>query len=163
MFSKGDRIVYPMYGAGIIEDTQEKTVDGDVRSYYVMNIPIGNLKIMVSAGNAESLGLRQVYPKEEVIKIINTIIEVKPVNLPENWNQRYKENLERIKSGKLIEVLGVFRSLSYREKEKGLSSAEKKMLTTVKQIIISEIILSQDIDKFEAEEMLAETFQNCYN
>lgn len=163
MFSKGDRIVYPMYGAGIIEDTQEKTVDGDIRSYYVMNIPIGNLKIMVSAGNAENLGLRQVYPKEEVIKIINTVIELKPVNLPENWNLRYKENLERIKSGKLIEVLGVFRSLSFREKEKGLSSAEKKMLTTVKQIIVSEIILSQDIDKFEAEEMLAETFQNCYN
>jgi CarD family transcriptional regulator len=152
-----------MYGAGIIEDTQEKTIDGNIHNYYVMNIPIGNLKIMVSAGNAENLGLRQVYAKDEVIKIINSTTEVRPMNVPENWNQRYKENLEKIKTGKLIEVLEVYRNLSLREKDRGLSSAEKKMLTTVKQIIVSEIILSQNVDKFEAEEMLAESFQNCYN
>jgi len=163
LFAIGDKIVYPMYGAGIIEDLQEKIVDGKVQNYYVMSIPIGNLRIMVSAGKAEFLGLRQVYDKSEVLEIINSSTELRPINVPENCNQRYKDNMTKIKSGKLNEVLDVYRNLTHREKERGLSSAEKKILTTVKQIIISEIILTQDVDKFKAEEMLAESFQNCYN
>jgi CarD family transcriptional regulator len=117
-----------------------------------MFIPTGNLKIKVSAQKAEYVGIREVYEKEKVLGIMQGITD-KPIDMPENWNLRYKENLEKIKSGNLSDVVIVFRNLLYREREKGLSSAEKKMLSTSKQIIISELILTQDIDR-KAEEIL---------
>ncbi len=160
MFAKGDKIVYPMYGAGIIEDLEEKEFDGNSQVYYVLRISVGNLKIMVSANKAENLGIRAVCDKEIVLDTIRSIIGL-PVTMSENWNQRYKENMEKIKSGVLSEVALVFRNLLLRERERGLSSAEKKVLTTAKQIIVSEIILSQDVDKSIAEKMLFDTVEMC--
>ena len=155
MFSIGDKIVYPLYGAGVIEDLEQMEVDGASQVYYVMFIPIGNLKIKVSARKAAIIGLREVYEKERVLNIIKNVT-TEPMVMPENWNQRYKENLEKIKSGNLSDVTLVFRNLLYRERQRGLSSAEKKMLTTAKQIIVSEIILTQDLDRAAAEEMLTQ-------
>jgi len=153
MFGKGDKIVYPLYGAGVIEDLEEKMVDGSAEVYYILNIPVSNLKIMVSASKAEKLGIRPVYPKEDVMRII-TGAHLPDAASNRNWNQRYKENLEKIKSGMLDEVTAVFRNLLNREKLRSLSSAEKKMLTTAKQIILSEIAISHNIDKNEAEKIL---------
>lgn len=158
VFAKGDKVVYPLYGAGVIEDLEEKLIDGGEQIYYVMRIPVGDLKIMVSAGKAEGMGIRRIYDKEEVIRIISSVDNV-PVEMADNWNQRYKDNMDKIKSGKLNEVAVVFRNLLRREKERGLSSAEKKMLTTAKQIIVSELILSQNIDKGQAEEVLANSLK----
>ena len=158
MFCKGDKVVYPMYGAGIIEGLEKREIDGESLEYYVMRIPVGDLKIMVSVMKADTLGIRQVSSSEEVFKIINSISD-KPVSMAENWNQRYKENMEKIKTGQLSEVSEVFRNLLLREKNRGLSSAEKKMLTNAKQIILSEIILSHNIAKPEAENLLAEIME----
>ncbi|MCL2421234.1 MAG: CarD family transcriptional regulator [Defluviitaleaceae bacterium] len=157
MFNKGDKIVYPLHGAGVIEDVEEKEIDGSQQSYYVLRIPVGNLKIMISANKAESLGIREIYAKNEIMNVIGSVIGV-PIDMPENWNQRYKENMERIKSGKLEEVALVFRNLRERERERGLSTAEKKMMTTAKQIILSELILSQDVEKTHAEDILTDMF-----
>ena len=157
MFNKGDKIVYPLYGAGVIEDLEEKEIDGNHQWYYVLRIPVGNLKIMISAGKAESLGIREIYGKDEIVDIISSVADL-PINMPENWNQRYKENMEKIKSGKLEEVALVFRNLRERERERGLSTAEKKMMTTAKQIILSELILSRDVEKEAAEDILTKTF-----
>jgi CarD family transcriptional regulator len=147
-----------LYGAGIIEDLEIKEIDGEAQTYYVLNIPVGNLKIMISAGKAGHLGIREIYPKGEMLRIIAEIV-ARPIDMPENWNQRYKENMERIKSGKLDEVARVYRSLLVRERERGLSTAEKKMLTTTKQIILSELILSQELEKDRAEALLGEAFE----
>ena len=127
LFNKGDKVVYPMYGAGIIEDIEEKTIDGSKNLYYVLKIPVGNLKIMISASKADALGLREVSPSSEVLSIINN---ASPISMPDNWNVRYKENMERIKSGELKQVVQVFKTLIFRERKKSLSSAEKKMLGT---------------------------------
>ncbi len=153
MFCVGDKIVYPMYGAGVIEDLEHKDIDGNNQLYYVLRIPVGNLKIMVSAMKAENLGIRQVYGKDKVIEVISSVMN-EPIDMPENWNERYKVNLERIKTGKLSEAALVYRNLLIRERKKVLSSAEKKMLTNAKQIIVSELILSQSIEKAEAEQAL---------
>jgi CarD family transcriptional regulator len=158
MFAKGDKIVYPLYGAGIIEELEQREIDGETLTYYVLLIPVGNLKIMIPANKTEQLGIRGIYEKDEIVRII-TEVTGEPVEMPENWNQRYKENMERIKSGKLAEVALVFRNLLLRERERGLSTAEKKMMTTAKQIILSEMILSQNIEKPEAEAMLEELFK----
>jgi CarD family transcriptional regulator len=157
VFEKGDKIVYPMYGAGVIEDLEEREIDGKPQVFYVLNIPVGNLKIMIAACNAEHLGIRHIYGKDEMLHIIESVSH-KPVEMPDNWNQRYKSNMEKIKSGQLTEVALVFRNLLLREKERGLSSAEKKLMTTAKQIIVSELILSQDVEKTHAEDMLTSMF-----
>ena len=160
MFEKGDKIVYPMYGAGVIQGMEEKQIDGEKMAYYVMTIPIGNLTIMISVINAGTLGIRQVSKSDEISDIISSI-NSRPVIMAENWNQRYKDNLQKIKTGDLSEVAEVFRNLLSREKERGLSSAEKKMLTNAKQIILSEIILSKDVSRSEAEIFLADTIEAC--
>ena len=157
MYAKGDKIVYPPYGAGVIDGLEEKEVDGQLLTYYVLHIPVGNLKIMISAAKADSLGVRVIYPKDEMLEVIKGILN-KPVVMAENWNQRYKDNMERIKSGNLADVALVFRNLMLRERERGLSTAEKKMMTTAKQIILSELILSQEVDRLGAEEIFDTVF-----
>jgi len=153
LFSKGDKVVYPLYGAGVIVDLEDKLIDGQTSTYYVLSIPITNLKIMVAVNNAENIGMRPVFPSSELSEIIETSCDDNNVYNP-NWNQRYRENMIRIKSGHLSETVGVFKSLRQREKAKGLSSAEKKMLTTARQIILSEIILSFNVEKEMAENIL---------
>jgi CarD family transcriptional regulator len=153
LFSKGDKVVYPVYGAGVIEDLKEQEFDGQSSLYYVMRIPIGNLKITVSASKASDLGLREIMDSVTLDGIFSNVGESAKV-MSDNWSQRYKDNMEKIKSGDVGEVAGVFASLKAREKQKGLSSAEKKMLSSVKQIILSEIILSYGLEKPAAELVL---------
>jgi CarD family transcriptional regulator len=155
MFGKGDKIVYPLYGAGVIEDIEERELDGENLWFYVLRIPVSSLKIMISSEKAESLGIRGVHDRDEIRGVISSVVG-EPINMTDNWNQRYKENMERIKTGRLSEVSLVYRNLLARELERGLSTAEKKMLSTAKQIIVSEIILSADVEREEAEDILAE-------
>ncbi|MCD8089367.1 MAG: CarD family transcriptional regulator [Clostridiales bacterium] len=154
MFSVGDKIVYPMYGAGVIQEIEEKEIDGKSCLYYAMLMPIGNLKITISVMKAESLGVRFISSSEEVL---DTIKNVGPIEMSTNWNERYKDNSARIKTGELKKVVEVFKTLILRERQRSLSSVEKKMLSNTKQIIVSEIILSQGIEKSEAEKLLYDT------
>ncbi|MCL2572788.1 MAG: CarD family transcriptional regulator [Defluviitaleaceae bacterium] len=157
MYKVGEKIVHPLYGAGIIESLEDKEVEGTLQTYYVLQIPVGNLKIMISAAKAETQGIRGIHSGDEVVGIVSGIVDME-IDMPDNWNQRYKENMERIKSGQLSEVSLVYRNLLLRERERGLSTAEKKLMTTAKQIILSELILSKDIDRVEAENLLENIF-----
>ncbi len=151
MFKVGDRVVYPMYGAGVIEGFETNSIDNRDVNFYVIRIPIGNLKIMVSVERAEKSGLRGIFSAEEVRSIVNT---AEPVSMSNNWSQRYKDNMATLKTGDLFSIMQVFKTLILRERIKSLSSIEKKLLVTAKQIILSEIILSQNIDKANAEKLL---------
>lgn len=160
MFAKGDKIVYPMYGAGVIDEIEKKCYDGVTEEYYVITIPNGNLKIMLSTSKAENNGLREVSNNDEVLEFLRQASDM-PIMASDNWNQRYKENMEKIKSGQFLAVCEVVKNLILRERAKGLSGAEKKMLNSAKQIVISEIVLSQNIEKEKAEELLAKLLLNC--
>lgn len=151
MFSVGDRVVYPMYGAGVIEGIEDRDIDGKVITYYVLKIPVNNLKIMVSVEKAEKCGLRSVVPPDDVMHIVE---EADIIEMSDNWNLRYKENMEKLKTGDLLKVMQVFKTLFVREKNKSLSNIEKKLMGTARQIILSEIILSKEVDKHGAEELL---------
>ena len=94
MFNVGDRVVYPMYGAGVIEGIETRDVDGQELSYYVLHIPIGDLKILISKSKADVLGLRALNSAEEVIDIVNN---AEPIDMSNNWNLRYKENMAKLK------------------------------------------------------------------
>ena len=158
MYKIGDKIVYPLYGAGVIEDLEDKEIDGQLQTYYVLSIPVGNLKLMISSSKAETHNVRTIHSKEDILEKLEVAAE-SVLSVPDNWNQRYKENMERIKTGDLILVASVYRNLLLRERERGLSTAEKKMMTTAKQIIISEIILSLCVEKTDAEQVLDNIFK----
>lgn len=151
MFNVGDRVVYPMYGAGVIEDIEDRDIDGKLITYYVLKIPVNNLKIMVSTEKAEKCGLRNVASPDVVMNILK---EADIIEMSDNWNLRYKENMDKLKTGDLLKVMQVFKTLFVREKRKSLSNIEKKLMGTARQIILSEIILSKDLDKHGAEEFL---------
>lgn len=152
MFSVGDKVVYPMHGAGVIEAIEEKEVLGEKRKYYIMRLPIGNMKVMVPITNGSNLGLREVIDAKEVDRVL-TILQDRSDVVTTNWSLRYRQHLEKIKSGNIFEVAEVVRNLYLREKEKGLSTGERKMLDTARQILLSELSLAREGES--AEGMLA--------
>ena len=153
MFKVGDRVVYPMHGAGIIEAIEEKEILGQKRQYYVLRLPMGDIKLMIPTDNVEETGLREVISQEEVPKVLKVLRERK-VTMCSNWNRRYRANLEKIKSGNIYEVAEVVRNLVLREKEKGLSSGERRMLDSARQILISELVLAQGKEEEEVASLL---------
>lgn len=143
MFSIGDKIVYPMHGAGTIESIEEREILGEIRRYYVMRMPIGEMKVMIPVSNVSDIGLRKVIDEDGVSKVLN-ILQDKNSPMSTNWNRRYRSNMEKIKSGNVYELAEVVRNLSARDKEKGLSTGEKKMLDNARQILISELVLARN-------------------
>lgn len=142
MFKIGDKIVYPMHGAGVIEAIEEKEVLGEKRNYYVLRMPIGEMKVMVPISNVETIGIRKIINGDEVNKVFN-ILQQENSPMSTNWNRRYRNNMEKIKSGNIYELAEVVRNLAARDKEKGLSTGEKKMLDNARQILISELLLAK--------------------
>ncbi len=151
-FAKGDKIVHPMYGAGVIDNIEEKSVDGQTKPYYIIKIPINDLQVSVSVNKANSLHMRQVLEKTKLMDIIAKA-EFKP-NASKNWTTTYNENLLNVKSGDIEKVAGVLKYLAHKERGKTLSTAEKKLMNSAKQIVLSEIILSCGIKRSDAELML---------
>lgn len=150
MYEIGDRIVYPMHGAGVIESIEEKLFLGNMQSYYVLRIPMRDMKVMIPVISAGDIGIRKIVGKQEVNQILMDLSQ-KNSNCTINWNKRYRENMEKIKTGDVFEVADVYKSLMAREKEKGLSTGERKMLSTARQILLSELTLAEDtsIDEME--------------
>ena len=159
MYTKGDAVVYPMHGAGVIEDLEEQRIDGILRSYYVLRIPIGDLKIMLATDSVDDCNMRRILPPNDIADLIDGLAGLPLPPVSANWSQRYKDHLAMMKSGRLADTAVVFRSLYSREKQRGLSSVEKKMLTTVKKILLSEIMLSYNIERLEAEQMLEKSLK----
>lgn len=159
MFSVGDRVVYPMHGAGVIESIEEKVILGAKKKYYVMKLPLGEMKVLIPTDNISQVGLRGVIEKEEVSQVMIVLKGDQP-ELSTNWNRRYRNHLEKIKSGDIFEVAEVVRNLMLRDREKGLSTGESKMLDTARQILVSELILVQDQEQAEIISVLDNIFEN---
>lgn len=151
MFKIGDKIVYPMHGAGIIETVEEHEVLGEERSYFVIKMPIGNMKIMMPTDSTEDLGIRPVISKSEVHNVIEELSSG-DLQQNKNWNKRYRENLTRIKSGDIYEIANVYKNLAKRDIDKGLSTGERKMFSNARQILFSELIIagSYTVEEVEA-------------
>ncbi|WP_265446592.1 CarD family transcriptional regulator [Acetivibrio straminisolvens] len=150
MYNIGDKIVYPMHGAGVIESIEEKEILGNKQSYYIVKIPIGEMKVMIPTQNVDGIGIREVISEEDADKVF-LILKNKTLPSNTNWNKRYRENMGKIKSGNIYEVADVVRCLMLRDKEKGLSTGEKKMLNSAKQILISELVLAKNMNAMEIE------------
>ena len=152
MFNIGDKVVYPMLGAGIIEGIEEKSVLGEKQNYYIIKMP-GEVKVMVPTAKAADVGVRDIIDSNATSKVFK-VLESSTAEIEMNWNKRYRDNMEKMKSGDIYEVGDVVRSLSFKQKEKGLSTGEKKMLLNAKQILVSELTLAENSKKEEIEEMV---------
>jgi CarD family transcriptional regulator len=148
MFNIGDRVVYPMHGAGIIEAIEEKEVLGEKQQYYIMKLPIGDMRVMIPMRSVGEVGLRQVIDQESVERVLE-VLRGEQSKMSTNWNRRYRANMEKIKSGDIYEVAEVVRNLTLRDQEKGLSTGERKMLENSRQILISEIVLALNTNEEE--------------
>ncbi len=140
MYNVGDKVVYPMHGAGIIEAIEEREVLGEKRRYYIMAMPIGDMRVMIPLDAVDEIGLRQVIGTEEAGDVIE-VLKGQKTKMSSNWNRRYRANMEKIKSGDVYLVAEVVRNLTIRDHEKGLSAGERKMLDIARQILISELVL----------------------
>ncbi|MEG0321354.1 MAG: CarD family transcriptional regulator [Oscillospiraceae bacterium] len=143
MFQIGDKIVHPMHGAGIIDAIIQKKVNGITRDYYILKLPVGGMLVMIPTDNTDEIGMRHIVDKERADEVIAAIPNIE-VDMTPNWNRRYRENMLRLKSGDLIEVARVVKGLVLRDTDRGLSTGERKMLHSAKQILISELVLSQN-------------------
>ena len=152
MFNVGDKIVYPMHGAATIESIEEKDIIGENQNYYIIKMP-GEVKVIVPTAKAEEIGVRNIIDKEKAGKVLE-ILEENETEMSNNWNKRYRDNMEKMKSGDIYEVADVVRNLAFKQKEKGLSTGEKKMLNNAKQILVSELVLAEHASQEDVEKLV---------
>ncbi len=160
MFKVGDKIVYPMHGAGVIETIEERAVLDEKQAYYIIKMP-GEVKVMVPTAKAEEIGVRNIIDKETAGKVIH-VLEEDCTEMSMKWNKRYRDNVEKMKSGNVFEVADIVRNLSFKQKDKGLSTTEKKMLLNAKQILVSELMLAESKQKDEIESLIDDKINISY-
>ena len=160
MFNVGDKIVYPMHGAGVIDAIEEKDILGEKQAYYILKMP-GEVKVMVPTAKAEEIGVRSIIDKSSAEKVFR-VLESDETEMSMNWNKRYRDNMDKMKSGDIYQIADVVRNLSFKQKEKGLSTGEKKMLNNAKQILVSELVLTEHATQDEIEQMVDSKISTSY-
>jgi transcriptional regulator, CarD family len=153
VFDVGDKVVYPHHGAAVVERREEREVFGQRREYLVLTLAYGDLTLMVPADNVDEVGLREVINDEEVEEVF-AVLRKKEARMPTNWSRRYKNHVEKLKSGDIYQVAEVVRNLSIRDRDKGLSAGEKRMLTRARQVLVSELTFAIGVSESEAEQKL---------
>jgi CarD family transcriptional regulator len=140
-----------MHGAGVIDGIAAEKVGGEAQSFYVFKMPVGGLVLKIPVATSSRVGLRRIVDRDEAGRLMGAIPQMDS-DMTGNWNRRYRENMERLKSGDLYQVARVIKGLSYRDSVRGLSNGERKMLHTAKQILLSELVLvtGQDYQVLEA-------------
>lgn len=159
MFEIGDKIVYPMHGAGVIVEKTLKTILGVEKEYYILSIPVGEIKISVPIDKINDMGIRTIVDESEIDGILN-ILKLKDAEINANWNARYRENLEKLRLGELKGIAEVFRDLYTLDLDRGLSMAEKKLLHSSKKMLISELSVVEGKKVAEVENNLENLFKN---
>ena len=154
-FNVGDTVVYPHHGAAVIESVEIRVVKGEEREYLVLRVAQGDLTVRVPADNVDLVGVRVVVNADGLERVFN-VLRQPYTEEPTNWSRRYKANLEKLASGDVIKVAEVVRDLWRRERERGLSAGEKRMLAKARQILVSELALAEKTNEVKAEEILDE-------
>jgi CarD family transcriptional regulator len=154
-FDVGDKVVYPQHGAAVVEKREKRAAFGTEREYLVLRASCGDLTLMVPADETEKVGLREIINDEEVEEVF-AVLRKKEARMPANWSRRYKNHIEKLKSGDVYQVAEVVRNLSLRDKDKGLSAGEKRMLARARQILTSELTFALGVSENEAEQKLDE-------
>lgn len=153
MFHVGDKVFYPMHGAGIIHGIEHKKILGEIREYLMINIPSTQLNVMIPKNRAESAGLRPLSDIQTVKSVLQLIRQKQsPDRL--SWKERLRTNSAKLKSGEFLQTAEAFNDLFYRNKEKPLNTSEKELLNDAQKFLISELCMIKNIDEQEAEQLL---------
>jgi len=155
VYQVGDKIVHPMHGAGIVDEIVERTIDGQTETYYALRLVLERVVLYIPVRTSGALGVRPVCSAEAAQELLGRLPALE-IEADGNWNRRYRENMDRLRSGDLLEVAGVVKGLTLRDRRRGLSTGEKKMLGLAKQILASELSLALGRDP---EEMKAEAVE----
>ncbi|MDD5167356.1 MAG: CarD family transcriptional regulator [Syntrophales bacterium] len=154
MFKVGDLAVYPAQGVGVIEAIEKKEIMGNKQTFYIMKIMGNGMKIMIPTNSAKSVGLREVIKEKEISKVYD-ILKNKDITIDkQTWNKRYREYLEKIKTGSVYEIAKVLRDLLILKNDKNLSFGERKMMDTAKSLLIKEISVATKSDETKIEQDL---------
>lgn len=156
MYNIGDKVVYPMHGAGIIVGIEEKKILDKVRKYYILKLPINDMEVMVPFDNVDESGVRDIMTKQDMDEVLKILEEDEVLDMPKNWSRRYQFNMDRIKTGDVEEIAKVVRTLEKVDTEKSLSTGERKLLRNAKQIILSEMVLVYDKKLEDVEKLVDE-------
>ncbi|MDL2217988.1 CarD family transcriptional regulator [Christensenellaceae bacterium OttesenSCG-928-M15] len=155
MFEIGDQVCYPMHGVGIVEEVKEQEVLGEKALYYMLRFVLGRMTAMVPVTSAENVGLRPVISADECNKVRAYMLEdTEPES--DNWNQRYRENLEKLRQGDIYGVADVVKCLIKRDQEKGLSAGERKMFLTAKQVLLAELVAASGKEEEDFKKIIGE-------
>ena len=155
VFKVGEMVVYPHHGAALIEDITTRTIKGEDKIYLTLKVAQGDLTIQVPADNAEYVGVRDVVGQDGLERVFE-ILKAPHTEEPTNWSRRYKANVEKLASGDVMKVAEVVRDLWRRDKDRGLSAGEKRMLAKARQILVSELALAEKTNEDKAEAILNE-------
>ena len=150
MYKVGDKVVYPHHGAGTVVKKEKREVLGEKREYLTIKILHNDMTVNVPSENAEKVGLRKVIG-EDMVKVVVKALTGGGTQMPKNWNRRFKHNRDKMKTGDIMELAEVVRNLSLREKDKGLSAGEKRMLAKARQILVSELTFALNVNEEAAE------------
>lgn len=158
MFKIGDLAVYPAHGVGVIERIESKDVAGSFQDFYIMRILDTDMIIMIPTKNVNNVGLREIIGRKEVTKLF-TILKRRDIPVDnQSWNRRYREYMEKIKTGSVFEVAEVYRDLLMLKVEKELSFGERKMLDTARSLLVKEISLAKQVREDQVEKDLDKIF-----
>jgi CarD family transcriptional regulator len=152
-FTVGETVVYPHHGAALIEAIETRMIKGEEKQYLVLKVEQGGLTVRLPAENAELVGVREVVGEEGLTKVFD-VLRAPHTEEPTNWSRRYKANLEKLASGDVNKVAEVVRDLWRRDKERGLSAGEKRMLSKAREILVGELALAENTGRDEAEVLL---------
>lgn len=143
MLHVGDKVVYPMHGAGVIAGIETCEVLGEGKSYYVLQMPMGNMKVMIPTDNVDNIGLRDIISEDKVGEV-KDVLEDKPEKAQGSWNRRFHANLDRMKTGNICDVAAVARNLILQDRQRKVSSGERRLMDLARQILISELVYACD-------------------
>ena len=141
MFQVGDRIAHPMHGAGIVREIVQQRVDGQDCNFYSVEMTTGSMSVLVPCDPCGGLVVRAILTPEEAQDVLERIPDLDDSNI-QNWNQRYRENLDKLKQGDALVVADVVKCLMKRDQERGLSAGERKMYLTARQVLVAELSAS---------------------
>jgi CarD family transcriptional regulator len=157
MFYVGDKVVYPLHGAGEIIAIEKREVLGETKYFYVIKMLIEQMKILIPANTAQKIGLRKVITEEEMNKVLQILDKGEKEDMDiSDWRQRYMKNLNKLKSGCIYNAAKVLRSLHLKSCDKCLSPIEKRLYESAKNAIISELAYVKSINLEEAKALIKE-------
>lgn len=160
MFTIGDKIVYPMHGAGVIKSVEQRELDGTKVDYFILEMLSSDMKVMIPSDNLEKVGVRHIVAKKSISQV-EAVLKDRPENKMKQitWNRRFNMYVDKLKTGNILEVADVVRTLSVQETDKKLSTGERRLLNTAKHILLSEVMLVKGADETKVENWFVKFFK----